>query len=71
MIADVPALIPVTTPDEEPIVAIAGALLVHVPPEIWSDKVVVVPTHVLVLPIMVCVVLTVTMAVATQEPPGM
>ena len=48
----VPAAIPVTTPVEEPIVAIAGLLLLHRPPGVISLRVVDVPVQVLVAPVM-------------------
>jgi hypothetical protein len=51
MVAD-PDAIPVTTPVEEPTAAIAALLLLQVPPEVASPKVVVFPTHTTVLPVM-------------------
>ena len=46
-----PADIPVTKPVVALIVAIAVLLLLHVPPVVESNKVVVEPTHKLVVPI--------------------
>lgn len=51
MIAAVPAITPVTTPDIEPTVAIVGAPLLHVPPVTASLSVVVAPAHMLALPV--------------------
>ena len=44
---------PVTIPDEEPMVAFAVVLLVHVPPASISDRVCVAPTQVENVPVMV------------------
>jgi hypothetical protein len=41
----VPGLLPVTTPLAEPIVAINGTLLTHVPPVVISVREVVLPTQ--------------------------
>jgi hypothetical protein len=40
-----PAAMPLTTPDEEPTVAVPGALLVHTPPGVASLSAVVSPMH--------------------------
>lgn len=48
----VPAEMPVTTPVEDPTVAIAVFALVHVPPATGSLNVVVLPIHVLFTPVM-------------------
>ena len=47
----VPAEIPVTTPEEKPTVAIAVSLLNQLPPEVVSLKVVVDPTQTCVVPL--------------------
>lgn len=50
MIVALPSPPPVTIPDDKPTGAVAGALLVHAPvPELVS--VVVVPRHILVMPV--------------------
>ena len=41
----VPSAIPVTTPDVKPIVATALLLLLHVPPDVESERVIVDPTQ--------------------------
>ena len=46
-----PANTPVATPVVEPIVATVGVALVHVPPVVASDNVVVAPTHTLSVPV--------------------
>ena len=50
VIVSVPAAIPVTMPDDEPIVPIAGELLLQVPPEVASVKVVAAPAHMVIVP---------------------
>lgn len=60
-----PTATPVTTP-VEPIVAMDGLLLLHVPPVVASARTVVYPAHTLELPVMAAIVgnaLTVTKAV--------
>jgi hypothetical protein len=52
MIAE-PALIPVTSPNKEPTVAIDGLLLVHKPPLMVSPKEVEIPVHISDGPLMV------------------
>lgn len=52
MIVTVPADTPVTTPDEEPTVAVEPLALVHVPPVEASLSVVVRPTHAFKVPVM-------------------
>ena len=47
---DVPALAPVTMPEEEPIVATPVLPLSHEPPDVASVSVADEPTHVLALP---------------------
>jgi hypothetical protein len=47
----VPAATPLTVPDPEPTVACAVLLLLQVPPAVPSLKVVVKPTHTLVVPV--------------------
>lgn len=49
---EVPVAMPVTTPVEEPMVAIVGVLLVHVPPVAVLLSVAVAPTAKDVLPVM-------------------
>ena len=51
-IIQVPAVTPVTTPVEEPTVAIPVLLLLQLPPEVVSDKVLVEPTQTLAIPLM-------------------
>ena len=64
-----PPDMPVTTPVVEPIVAIAVALLLQVPPAVASNKGVVAPTHIVVVPLIALGPgLTVTMIVAEQVP---
>lgn len=53
VITDVPVATPVTTPEEEPTVAIPVLPLVHVPPDEVLLNVVVDPTHTFVVPVMV------------------
>jgi len=48
----VPAVKPVTTPVEETTVATAVFELVHVPPVVVADKVVVLPLHTQTVPVM-------------------
>ena len=52
VIIHVPADMPVTTPVEEPTVAIAELLLVQCPPDVESASVVVEPTQTLAVPLM-------------------
>ena len=47
----VPTLIPITTPVVAPTVAIAGLLLLHVPPGVGCVHVVLDPTHTFVAPV--------------------
>ena len=68
--ADVPVATPVTTP-EVPIVATEVVTLLHVPPDVASDKVVVPPTAKKATPVIVPVAgsgFTVTIMVATELP---
>ena len=67
---DVPADTPVTMPLAEPIVATAGVLLLHVPPVVMLERVVVAPIHVVSVPVMGDEIaeLTVTTLVATALP---
>jgi hypothetical protein len=48
----VPGVLPITVPDDEPIEATEGALLLQVPPVIPSDSVMVKPGHTSVVPLM-------------------
>ncbi len=67
MIVAVPAVAPVTTPDDELTVAVPEALLVHTPPVGDEDNVVVDPVHTESVPdIAEGVVFTVTAFVAKQ-----
>jgi hypothetical protein len=66
----VPALTPVTTPVDEPTVATPVALLLHVPPDVAFARVVVVPVHMLVFPVMGRRALMVTTAVMAHPPDG-
>ncbi len=59
-----PAVLLDTKPEEEPIVATAVLLLVHVPPVVASDNVVVDPAHKDVVPVIGESALTVTKVVA-------
>ena len=68
-IVAVPVPIPVTTPVPEPMVPTAVLLLVHVPPAVASLKVVVSPTHAVVVPVMAEIGPTVTVLVTLQEGP--
>mgnify|MGYP006910069263 CR=1 FL=1 len=68
----VPALTPVMTPEEVPIVATPEEALFHVPPLVVLVQAAVEPTHTGVVPVMVCVIgaeiVTVLVAVLTQAP---
>jgi len=67
----VPLEIPVTIPLDEPTVATARLLLLHTPPGVPSDKVLVAPTHswaVPVIPPTTGSALTVTMLVTEDDP---
>lgn len=50
-----PVTIPVTTPEVAPTVAVAALALVHVPPVVVEDRVVVLPAHTVGLPVIVAV----------------
>ena len=65
-----PLAIPVTTPVSEPMLAIAGALLRHVPPDVVLASVVVAPVHNAVAPVIALSEMPVTVIdfVATAEP---
>jgi hypothetical protein len=66
---EVPAVIPVTTPVEEPMVAFA-LLLLQVPPVVVLLRVMVRPAHTSVGPVMVASKgLTVTVVIAMQPVP--
>jgi len=61
---EVPKATPVTTPEPDATVAMAALLLTQVPPDAASVRLVLVPTHTLVLPVIaVGVRLTVTVVV--------
>ena len=69
VIVAVPAEIPVTVPEPEPMVAMAGLLLVHMPPVTALVRVVVAPTQTCRVPPMEAgVVTTVTIVVVTHAP---
>ena len=70
----VPAATPVTRPVEVSMVATAGALLVHLPPEMVEAKVDVLFTQISCVPLSVpavgaAVTVTVCVAVALAQPP--
>ena len=68
MVAE-PTATPVTTPVDEPTDAIAGLLLLHVPPGVASDKVVVKPKQIFVIPVIgLGGVTTFTVVVAVHDP---
>lgn len=71
MIVTVPAAMPETRPVEEPMVAMAVLLLLHMPPPVASVSRVVVPTHKLEAPVIAAIVppVTVIVIVAKQVPP--
>jgi hypothetical protein len=63
--SDEPGVTPVTVPVSEPIVATEVLLLFHVPPNVASLSVLVVPTHIFVVPVIAAgVAYTVTPLVA-------
>ena len=65
----VPAVSPLTIPDDDPIVATAGLLLLHQPPDVASVSVVLVPVQIFVMPdIDAGGVTTSTVCVARQAP---
>lgn len=64
-----PAATPVTIPDEEPIVAVAGIALLHVPPPIDADSVLVPPVHTVVPPDITASGFTVIVFVACDVSP--
>jgi hypothetical protein len=63
VIATVPTDIPVTIPEEEPALATAGLLVIHVPPVMVFPSEVVPPTHTVVLPVIGATGLTVSVVV--------
>lgn len=68
MIVVLPAPTPVTTPLEDPTVAMPVLLLLHVPPDVPSASAVAEPTHAVVVPVIACIGFTVTIAVMLQPP---
>ena len=64
----VPAVTPVSKPEDSPIVATPGVLLVHVPPVTPSASVLVPPTHSVVVPVIGGAIFTVTIRVDVQGP---
>ena len=64
----VPADAPATTPFDEPMVAAAVLLLLHVPPGLASASVAVEPEHIVVLPVMAAMAETLVTAVTRQPP---
>ena len=69
MIVELPIETPVTIPDEATMVATAGLLLVHVPPETGLTNVVLPPTHTVADPVIGKSGLTVSV-VRAKHPPG-
>jgi len=66
-IVDEPVVTPETTPDEEPMAATSGFVLIHVPPAGTQDNVTADPVHTAVPPVItVGVALTVTAAMFLQ-----
>lgn len=65
----VPVAIPVTIPVEDPTVATPGVLLVHVPPGVACDSVVVEPTQVVSEPVIGPGVVTTFTVVIVAHPP--
>ncbi len=63
-----PAVTPVTTPVDEPTVAIASLLLNHVPPDVVFESVAVDPTHAFIVPV-VAAGLGFTVIVSFREQP--
>ena len=64
-----PFTIPVAVPVEDPTVATAGALLVHVPPGVASANVVLVPEQICASPVIAAgEACTVTVRVAVPQP---
>jgi hypothetical protein len=68
VIVAVPALTPVTTPDAVPTIATPVLLLLHVPPVEASARVVVLPTHVVSVPVTGSIAFTVTTTLVLQPP---
>ena len=66
MLTDKPPAKPVTIPEEEPTVAILGALVVHIPPGAASVRVIFCPAQTEVGPLMAPKAPTLTTAVARQ-----
>ena len=66
----VPASIPKTDPEDEPIDAIEGAELVHVPPAAPSDRLVVRPIHTVLSPVMAGITVTVVVAKLVRPLPS-
>ena len=66
----VPAAIPVTTPEEEPIVAKAGSLLTHTPPAGVEFNVVVKPIQTLPAPVIVVGKAFTVTAAKLEQPAG-
>ena len=72
MITEVPAATPDTTGEEEPIVAVPGLPLVHVPPGVPSPNVIVDPAHTLAPPVITAgngFMVTTAVAAVVQPPP--
>ncbi len=63
-----PAETPQSTPVADPIVATAGVLLAHEPPEVLLVKVIQEPTHTLVGPTMGAAAETTVIIIVTEQP---
>lgn len=61
-----PGPAPVTTPVDKPTVATPGDILLHVPPGVASDNVVVVPWQIILIPVIGDIGFTVRVVVAMQ-----
>ena len=69
MIVVVPTVIPEATPEEEPMVATAGVLLLQIPPVVASVSVITVPVHWLTGPPMAATAGTGLMVITLLEVP--
>jgi len=66
----IPAVIPVTRPEEEPMVAFATLLLLQDPPVILLVSKVVIPGHTLLAPAIAAGVVFTEMSFVAMQPPG-
>ena len=65
----VPAVIPVTAPEVEPIVATAGSLLDHAkPPDVAQLSTAVLPTHIVVVPVIAALLPDTVIGFVTIQP---